>query len=109
MKDGNYYMNEVRKAKGLKSFNEVGRLLGVSGNAISLIRRGGGISETNAEKIGKILNTDSGIIFADIHAAGAKDKTIRKFWTNVSKHLGTAASLLLSLPALLYSHLYILC
>jgi len=101
MKDGNYYMNVLRKTKGLNSFNKVGEFLGMSGTAVSLIRKGGGISEETANKIGKVIGIDPGIIYADINAARAKDNITKKFWNDVSKHLGTAASFILLTSALL--------
>ncbi len=110
MRDGNHYINAVRIAKGLKSFNAVGRLFGITSTAVSLIRNGGGISEDTANKIGHALQIDPGIIYADINAARAKDNVTKKFWIDVSKHLGTAANfLIVACPALLYAQQYILC
>lgn len=104
MKDGNHYMNELRKTKNLKSFNEAGRFLGITSTAVSLIRRGGGISEETAIKLGKALDIDPGVIYADINAAKATDSQVKNFWLEVSKHLGTAATIAIIALPLVFSN-----
>ncbi|MET0107033.1 MAG: DUF3693 domain-containing protein [Sedimenticola sp.] len=104
MRDGAYYMKLVRDLPGVGSFNKAGLLLGITGASVSIIRNGGGISEETAIKIGKALDIDPGIVYADINEARAKDSVTRKFWHDISKHLGTAASAailstLLTLPS----------
>jgi plasmid maintenance system antidote protein VapI len=100
MKDGAYYMKKIRDLPNVGSFNKAGLFLGISGAAVSSIRNGGGISEDTAMNIGKALGIEPGIIFADINEARAKDQVSRKFWHNISKQLGTAASIVFALPSL---------
>lgn len=92
-------LDEVKRAKELKSDGELARTLGVSKQAVSRYYLGERAPDEFAcLKIAEILDMPLDTVIATVKAASEKDETRRAAWENYMKRLGgLAASVVITL------------
>ena len=82
-KSGADYIDEYREKSGLPSDRKVAERLGVTRQAISLIRHGGGIDDLTAIELAEGIEESPLTIIASIKSKTARSEKVRKFWRGV--------------------------
>lgn len=96
----------LKDEQNLDSYEKAAKFLKISGAALHKIRNGGGIDDSTAIKLAKGINHEPMEVIAIARKEKAKDKTTERFWENIIKHSGTAASITLLFHSVF---IYILC
>jgi len=98
------YKNELlrtftssKKAKELKSDNELAHFLGITRQSINGIKKGGGFSDEIAIKVAEITKRPLADILIMREVATEQNERIRAAWLDISKKAGIAASIALAL------------
>ncbi len=100
-------IEELKTKNNLSSYEQAAKFLRISGAALHKIRHGGGLDDSTAIRLAKGTGHEPMEVIAIAHSEKAKDRETKRFWNDVIKHVGTAASF--ALPLLLTAQQYILC
>jgi len=85
MKTPIYYLEEVKKIKGIRNDSQLAKYLKISRAHISLIKKGNTtIGDELCLKIADILKIDPKEIIAANHYAGTESRKLKKFWESIA-------------------------
>lgn len=87
--NANDYLDAIRKSHDLRSYSEVAELLNISRQAVSQIRNGGPVSESTANRIGRLLKIPGEKVYADVKESRAPDNESRAFWHKIANKVAS--------------------
>lgn len=92
MKNAEYYISAIKAKHNLPSDYAVAKFLGVTRQAISQVKKGGGFDDYTSLKVAEALDIDPLEVIASSNAMKAKSEEEEKAWKKIMKKVSATAA-----------------